>query len=47
MPANTPAFKVDVTGVNGRVRFLRFHPYGVPFDDPNTTGYQTGGTQTR
>ena len=47
VPANTPAFKVDVTGVNGRVRVIRYHPYGVPFDSTSTTGYQTGGTQTR
>jgi hypothetical protein len=47
VPANTPAFKVDVTGVNGRVRLLRFHPYGVPFDSTTTTPYQTGGSQSR
>jgi hypothetical protein len=28
------------------VRLLRFNPYGVWFDNPNTTGYQTGGTQS-
>ena len=44
---NTPAFKVDVTGVTGRIRLLRFHPYGVPFDSTTTTPYQTGGTQSR
>jgi subtilisin family serine protease len=47
VPANTPAFKVDVTGVTGRVRLLRFHPYGVPFDSTTTTPYQTGGSQSR
>ena len=47
VPANTPAFKVDLTSVNGRVRLLRFHPYGVPFDSTDTTPYQTGGTQSR
>jgi hypothetical protein len=41
------ALAVDVTGIVGRVRMLRFHPYGLPFDDPNTTGYQTGGTISR
>lgn len=44
VPANTPAFKVDLTGVSGRVRLLRFHPYGVGID---SAGYQTGGTQSR
>lgn len=47
VPENTPAFKVDLTGVNGRVRLLRFHPYGVALDNTNTTAYQTGGTQSR
>ena len=47
VPANTPAFKVDITGVNGRVRFLRIHPYGVPYDSTSTTGYQTNGSQSR
>ena len=37
VPLNTPAFKVDFSGPSnatgtGQVRFLRFHPYGVPFD---------------
>jgi subtilisin family serine protease len=41
------AFTVDVTGINGRVRMLRFHPYGLPFDDTNITPYQTAGTITR
>jgi len=48
VPANTPAFKVDVTATNGgRLRVLRFHPYGVPFDSTTTTPYQTGGSQSR
>jgi hypothetical protein len=46
VPTNTPAFKVDVTDVTGRVRLLRFHPYGVPLDNA-TAGYQTGGSQSR
>lgn len=46
VPANTPAFKVDLTGVSGRVRLQRFHPYGVPID-ALTAGFQTGGTQSR
>jgi hypothetical protein len=38
IPANTPAFKVDMTGGGttagaGQIRFLRWHPYGVPIDD--------------
>ena len=37
VPAGVPAFKVDMTGPTtgpgtGQVRFLRFHPYGVPID---------------
>jgi hypothetical protein len=37
VPAGTPAFKVDLAGNftsagGGQVRFLRFHPYGVPID---------------
>jgi hypothetical protein len=49
VPANTPAFKVDVTAINSnsRVRLLRFHPYGISIDNTSTTPYQTGGTQTR
>ena len=44
VPANTPAFKVNLTGVTGRVRLIRFHPYGVPIEAP---GYQTGGSLSR
>ena len=37
VPANTPAFKVDMAGGGasgaGQIRFLRFHPYGVSLDD--------------
>lgn len=53
VPSKTPAFRVDVKGpsgsgnTTGRIRMLRFHPYGVPFDSTTTTPYQTGGTQTR
>jgi len=41
VPAGTPAFKVDIASPNpggfaaagnGQVRFLRFHPWGVPVD---------------
>jgi len=41
VPAGTPAFKVDVTGTSGRIRVLRQHPYGVPFDSTSTTPYCT------
>ena len=47
VPANTPAFKVDLTDVTGRLRILRFHPYGYSIDNTSTTPYQTGGTQSR
>jgi subtilisin family serine protease len=40
---NTPAFRVDLTSVNGRVRVWRFNPQGLPIDTP---AYQTGGTQS-
>jgi subtilisin family serine protease len=38
VPANTPAFKVDLVGGGttpgaGQIRFLRFHPYGTGLDD--------------
>jgi subtilisin family serine protease len=38
VPANTPAFKVDMVGGGttpgaGQIRFLRFHPYGVGVED--------------
>jgi len=37
VPANTPAFKVDLVGGGstpgaGQIRFLRFHPYGTNLD---------------
>jgi subtilisin family serine protease len=44
VPPNTPAFKANANGVNGRVRLSRFHPYGLPLDE--LAGYQTGGSQT-
>ncbi|HEX6605301.1 MAG TPA: S8 family serine peptidase, partial [Chloroflexia bacterium] len=47
VPANTPAFKVDVTNVNGRVRLLRFHPYGISIDNTSTTPYATNSNQSR
>jgi subtilisin family serine protease len=43
---NTPAFKVDVTNINGRIRVWRFNPQGVPID-PSTLPFQTGGTQSK
>ena len=43
VPAGTPAFKVDVTTNTGRVRTLRQHPYGVPFDSTDTTAYCSAG----
>jgi hypothetical protein len=41
VPANTPALKVDLQGGGtaagaGQVRFLRFHPYGVPLESTQT-----------
>lgn len=41
VPANTPALKVDLEGGGtgagaGQIRFLRFHPYGVPVDSTQT-----------
>ncbi len=45
VPTNVPAFKADVSGVTGRVRISRFHPYGLPLD--LTAGFQTGGSQSR
>jgi len=37
VPSGVPALKVDLSGPSatpgtGQVRFLRYHPYGVPFD---------------
>jgi subtilisin family serine protease len=40
---NTPAFKVDLTSINGRVRVWRLNPQGLPIDSP---AFQTGGTQS-
>jgi hypothetical protein len=40
---NTPAFKVDLTSINGRVRVWRLNPQGIHIDTP---AFQTGGTQT-
>jgi len=41
VPANTPALKVDLAGGGtapgaGQIRFLRFHPYGVPVESTQT-----------
>lgn len=46
VPANTPAFKVDLTGGGttagaGQIRFLRFHPYGVAIDSNTSTSCYT------
>jgi hypothetical protein len=47
VPANTPAFKVDLNiGLNSRVRMLRYHPYGVGIGD-EALGFQTGGSVSR
>ena len=42
VPTGTPAFKVDLSGPSvaagtGQVRFLRFHPFGVPIDSNAST----------
>ena len=44
VPAATPAFRVDVTGITGRIRVWRDSPQGLPIDTP---AFQTGGTQTK
>jgi subtilisin family serine protease len=46
VPANTPAFKVDMVGGGsapgaGQIRFLRFHPYGVAIDDNSSLSCYT------
>jgi hypothetical protein len=46
VPAGVPAFKVDLAGITGRVRFLRYHPYGISVDS-TSLAFQTGGTQSR
>ena len=46
VPPGTPAFQVNLTGIAGRVRVLRYHPYGLPID-PTSTAFQTGGTISR
>jgi subtilase family protein/pre-peptidase len=40
---NTPAFKADLTNINGRVRVWLFNPQGLPTNNP---GFQTNGTQS-
>jgi subtilisin family serine protease len=47
VPANTPAFKVDLTGISGRIRGTFFHPYGTPAGYVVAAQYQTDGTQSR
>jgi hypothetical protein len=42
VPTGTPAFKVDFAGPDatagtGQARFLRFHPWGLPFDNNAST----------
>jgi Subtilase family len=44
VPTRTTAFKTDIDVTAGRVRALRFHPWGVPFDSTATTPYCTAGT---
>lgn len=44
VPADTPALKLDLDHVQGRVRLLTFDPQGLPND---SAGYQTGGSQLR
>ena len=46
VPNGTPAFQLDETTTSGRVRMLRFHPYGVPLDNASAV-YVTGGSQSR
>lgn len=33
IPVGTPAFKVNLTGTTGQVRFIRFNPQGLPAED--------------
>lgn len=40
IPAGTPAFKVDLTGTTGQVRFLRFNSYGLPAEETGTNSLQ-------
>jgi subtilisin family serine protease len=44
---NTPAFKVDVTSISGRVRILRYSPQGLPIDNTSTEPFQTGGSLSK
>jgi hypothetical protein len=46
VPPGTPAFQVDLTGISGRVRVLRYHPFGLSIDS-TSTAFQTGGTISR
>lgn len=50
VPPGTPAFiaaeTITNTGNDGRVRLMRFHPYGIGLDN-STAAYQTGGKQSR
>ncbi len=46
VPAGTPAFKVDLAGGgatpgSGQIRFLRYHPYGVPTDSTSSLSCYT------
>jgi subtilisin family serine protease len=40
IPAGTPAFKVDLTGTTGQVRFLRYDSYGLPAEPTGTNSLQ-------
>ena len=47
VPEGTPTLKIDVAATTGRIRWFRYHPFGVPID-PSSTGFFNGpGTQTR
>jgi hypothetical protein len=46
VPDATPAFVASETTTAGRVRIMRFHPYGIGLDN-SSAGYQTGGSQQR
>jgi subtilisin family serine protease len=40
IPAGTPAFKVDLTGTTGQVRFLRFDSFGLSAEPTGTNSLQ-------
>lgn len=47
VPAGTPAFKLDITVTAGRMRGLRYHPYGVSIDSTSTAFNNAGTTVSR